>query len=78
MKLTPEVWDQSDPAKLKSVYDPKLDPFYAVATSQAVDDLHEGRPDRLPGAVSHCVGGIRGTGSPRRHVSAAGFFREDR
>jgi ribose transport system substrate-binding protein len=32
VKLTPEVWDQSDMAKLKSVVDPKLDPFYAVAT----------------------------------------------
>ncbi len=32
VKLTPEVWDQSDQARLKAAYDPKLDPFYAVAT----------------------------------------------
>jgi len=44
VKLTPEVWDQSQPDKLKA-YDPKLDPYYSVATevkpwtTYARDDL---------------------------------------
>jgi ribose transport system substrate-binding protein len=33
VKLTPEVWDQTDMNRLKEAYDPELDPFYAVATS---------------------------------------------
>jgi ribose transport system substrate-binding protein len=35
IKLTPEAWDNVTPAgleKLKSLYDPKLDPYYSVAT----------------------------------------------
>ena len=33
VKLTPEVWDQTDMDRLKEAYDPELDPFYAVATT---------------------------------------------
>jgi ribose transport system substrate-binding protein len=31
--INPEVWDGSDAAKLKSEFDPKLDPYYSVAVS---------------------------------------------
>ena len=33
VRLTPEVWDQTDMDKLKEAYDPELDPYYAVATT---------------------------------------------